>query len=248
MEAQENQAGGHTGRFVQRDGKILKKAKAPERAFYAFLYSPELQDEHLIEFRKFPPAYYGTETVNGKTHMILEDLTINYQHASLLDCKLGRITYSRDQAQIKIDHQIAKQATTTSGSLGFRIAGICIKDDAGNITESWSHHGKHLNINKDNIYEQFLKAVTRNGQVQPHVINKFIADTEEILAWWRKQRSKHFITTSLLYINGINGCQTRIVDFSRVYDAEGTEDNNVIEGLENVIRIWHQVKQVSGLE
>ena len=69
-----DQAGGHSGSLIARGDKLLKKAGPKEKAFYKYLFSDECTDPSLIDLRSIVPHYFGTEDIDGKTYMVLENL------------------------------------------------------------------------------------------------------------------------------------------------------------------------------
>ncbi|CAI5459193.1 unnamed protein product [Closterium sp. Yama58-4] len=60
----------------------------------------------------------------------MEDLTRNYTKPCIMDIKMGRKTWYEGAPQKYIDKCLVKDATTTSGSLGYRIAGMQVQDSS----------------------------------------------------------------------------------------------------------------------
>jgi 1D-myo-inositol-tetrakisphosphate 5-kinase/inositol-polyphosphate multikinase len=81
----------------------------------------------LVQLREIVPHYYGTEEIDGKTFIVLENLLTGYEHPNLLDCKIGKVTWTRDHNEAKLADQQRKAQLTTTGSLGFRITGLVAK-------------------------------------------------------------------------------------------------------------------------
>ena len=236
------QAGGHEGSFILKGDKLLKRAGDAEIEFYTSLFSSQNTNQDLIELQQFVPNYYGLEKINDKNYLILENLLQGYEHPNILDCKIGKITWTKDHNERKTADQKQKAEKTTTGTLGFRITGLVTKDENGNTIESLSKDTSFYTTSTDNIHEQFRKIVGSDRKR----LKKIIKQTKKILDWFRKQRSKHFFTASIFYINGKNDCQTKFIDFAHVYDAEGEPDNSnfyidVIEGLTNLISVWERL-------
>ena len=238
-----DQAGGHSGSLIARGDKLLKKAGPKEQAFYKYLFSDECTDSALLDLRSIVPHYFGTEEIEGKTYMVLENLLTGYENANLLDCKIGKVTWTRDHNERKATDQQNKASNTTTGSLGFRITGLVVKDNSGETTESIVKDEGFFSINSENIHEYFQKIVGGDK----HQVQVFIDQTEKIIHWFKSQTSKVFFTASLFYVNGKNGkSQTRFIDLAYVYDAEGQHDQSnsyldVIQGLESVVEIWKRL-------
>ena len=131
---------------------------------------------------------------------------------------------------------------TTTGTLGFRISGIIVKDSVGATIEQLVKKEIFNDITDDNIHEFFRKIVYVNEELQTDVVRFFIEETEKIKSFFERQTEKHFKGSSLLYINGKNRkSQVRFIDFAHAEDAEGEIDGNVLEGLVNIIRIWQRL-------
>jgi len=133
--------------------------------------------------------------------------------------------------------------------LGFRISGVVVKDEEGKKVESWAKNEGFFGINENNIHEQFAKIVTNKGEVNKDAIEAFIEGTKKILDWFQRQKVKHFVASSVFYVCGKNQkYQVRYIDFAHAMDANGVEDTNVIEGLQNVIKIWERLREPAAQE
>ncbi|CAG9330582.1 unnamed protein product [Blepharisma stoltei] len=235
------QAGGHEGILIFRRDKLLKRALSSELNFYRTLFNPNNQNPILHEFRKLVPKFYGSQSIDGNNYVVLENLLWGYDNPSIMDCKIGKVTWTRDHSPPRCVTQQLRASKTTTSSLGFRITGLLIKDREGRVTES-IRKKKVFDITPDNILDYFSKLVIRDGVFQEAVVDQFIMETQEILAWFRKQTVNTYFTCSVLYVNGFNKAQTKFIDFSYVYPSEGTRDNNMIEGLESLISTWEKLK------
>ncbi|OMJ83882.1 hypothetical protein SteCoe_15110 [Stentor coeruleus] len=237
-EKKPDQAGGHAGSLIARGDKLLKRVGPAEFKFYTSLFDEENKDEDLIELRKFVPKYFEVEQIEGKDYLVLENLLTDYDHPNILDCKIGKVTWTPDHNERKTADQKKKAETTTTGSLGFRISGLVVKDEHGAVVESFAKEEGFYGISPENIHEFFKKIVGEDKKQ----VKKFIRQTGKIIDWFKKQRSKIFFTASVFYVFGKNGkSQTRFIDFAHVYDAHGKEDENVIQGLESVVEIWKRL-------
>lgn len=114
----------------------------------------------------------------------------------------------------------------------------------------WTKSEGFLHITLDNIQNEFRAMVERDGILQTRVIESFIQNTEEILEWFQRQRTLNFYASSLLYIRGEESVPTskvKLIDFAHVLESNGSEDKSkgyldVIEGIENILKIWYQLK------
>lgn len=239
-EYSDSQAGGHAGIMIFEGDRLLKKSKQNEIGFFQWMAA---QDTPLYrDFRVLAPQFYGVEERNGNHYIVLENLLTNYEHPNIMDCKLGRITWTSHHTEETIRNQEAKNKLTTTGSLGFRISGLVVKNNQGEKVEQLVKKEAFMSITDANIHDYFKKIVMDQGALQVRVVEHFIQETEKIKAWFERNTEKHFKASSVLFINGKNGrCQVRYIDFAHAEDANGQVDANVLEGLENVIKIWRML-------
>lgn len=221
----QSQAGGHAGSLIARGDKLLKRAGPAELKFYKELFSENQADEDLIALRSFVPQYFGTEQIDNTPYLVLENLLTGFDHPNLLDCKIGKVTWTKDHNERKTADQKKKAAETTTGSLGFRISGLVVKDPAGKVVESFAKEEGFYAIKPDNIHQQFRKIVGEDKKL----IKTLIKQTQKLLKWFKHQKSKTFFTASVFYVVGKNGAaQTKFIDFAHVYDAEGHSDESKV--------------------
>lgn len=239
-EFSDNQAGGHVGIFIFEGDRLLKRSKPGEIRFFEWLMQ---QNTPLFtDFKFLAPTFYGVEHRDGDDYVVLENLLAGYDHPNIMDCKIGRITWTANRSEETIRRRKIKSNLTTSSSLGFRVSGLVVKDNQGNKIEQILKKEAYNNINQANIHEYFRKIVTDGDRLQVEVIEQFIRETERLKEWFRRNTEKTFKASSILYINGKNGkAQCRYIDFTHTEDAEGKTDDNVIEGLQNIITVWRML-------
>jgi Inositol polyphosphate kinase len=236
------QAGGHEGSLIVREDKLLKRTGTAEIEFYSEVFSPDNKDQSLIDLRKFLPHFYGVETIDGKDYLVLENLLASFKHPTILDCKIGKVTWSPHHNERKASSQKEKAAKTTTGTLGFRIEGLIVKDSTGNIVTKFTKQQGFYSITPDNIHEEFRKIVGEDKQK----VKSFIDQTKSLIAWFEDQTSKHFFTASVFFICDAHKVQVKFIDFAHVFDANGQPDISnvyldVIEGLNNLVAVWERL-------
>lgn len=235
-----SQAGGHEGIMIFENNRVLKKSKQPEISFFQWLYS---QDTPMFkELQNFAPHFYGVEARNGNNYIVLENLLTEYDYPNIMDCKLGRITWDSDCPEDVVRVRRQRNSLTTTETLGFRLCGLVVKDNHGEKVEQLVSKKDFQQINDQNIHEYFKKIVTDQGALQVRVVEQFIQETERLKNWFERNTEKHIKSSSVFYVNGKNGrCQVRYIDFAHAEPANGQVDSNVIEGLENCIRVWRKL-------
>lgn len=167
----ENAAAGHDGVLSDQSGALfIKPCTAAELAFYQQTLA------EYPNFAEFMPTFMGTlqlgappQAVNGaagyemieraeaqqrlygakitaETGIVLENLEHGFTHPNVLDLKLGARLYAdgtRDEKAARLD-KVASE--TTSGSLGFRIAGMKVWN--GSSFDIYDKlYGRHFNAN-----------------------------------------------------------------------------------------------------
>ena len=234
-----DQAGGHIDRFSFHGQRVVKSGKKAEAEFYQWMQKQETP--LFSEFRSIATQFYGVEVkAGGQVAVVLENLLSGYgDHPDLLDCKLGKITWTREHDLDGISRRTEKNKHTTTSTLGFRICGILRKNHQGEILQQLTKKQADVEVTSDNIIHYFKRFVSNeDGQLQKEILQNFIQDLEKIKDWFCKNREQHFRKSSLLFVKGKNGkCQVRLIDFSCVEPANGETDGIVLEALEKLLEI-----------
>jgi len=219
-----------------------------EEVFYKSLFDPKYdQDARLVKLRSFMPTYINTQTINEVSFVTLSDLTLNTINASLIDIKIGTITYDRNATEEKIANESTKDFL--SRQLGFRVLAL----------KKW--------IEDKNEYESIDRLTCRNSPVdevkniikfffeQPNkdktkeLIESLLSQMNEIVDWFEKENIGlfEFIGGSLLIIYSFKDnkldCRVKMIDFAHIFPLEGSKvnhsdnkkDNNYLYGLNSLI-------------
>lgn len=88
---------------------------------------------------------------------MLKNIAYKYPTASILDIKLGAITYCYGANDKKIESHIKKAKETTSGELRFRIAGAILKNRIGEMVEKKHKKDIYYELNSNNVSDYFIK-------------------------------------------------------------------------------------------
>jgi len=234
------QVAGHTNTLIINKDKIYKKAKEHEIEFYHWLYGPACP-ETMKQMVNYIPKFYGIETIGENKYLILENLNRNCEHANLMDCKLGKITWKQTSSLEKIEKKKLNNANSTTNLVGFRVSGMIIKDSEGNITDAAKNKDSfELIKNKNDIKHYFTKFISVNGEIKRSVLEFIKIQIGSLLTFFREQQTeKRFLASSLYFVIGKNNMQQlKLIDFANTEDSEGELDNNVIEALEEMLSIW----------
>ena len=118
-----DQVAGHEGVLKGEDGVLIKPCKQHEINVYEVIL-PKLS------LSKFAPTYMGSLAQSGDDQqeqtlaLVLEDLECFFKKPCVIDVKLGKILASPKASEEKRKRLAQVADSTTSGSLGFRVAGM----------------------------------------------------------------------------------------------------------------------------
>mmetsp|Transcript_31116 Transcript_31116/g.54076 ORF Transcript_31116/g.54076 Transcript_31116/m.54076 type:complete len:243 (-) Transcript_31116:45-773(-) len=235
----EAQPAGHAGGIAFRGGIVAKKAPKAEYNFYQELFSPELPDPVFARMRNYVPNFSGVE---GEL-ILIENLKHGMAAPSIVDLKLGAVTYNVNHDADSVAWYKAKSALTSSVRNGFRIAGYSLVDENGTAVDVWPRNYCYLIIDDEELKDPIRAMFTIGGRVDANLVRQCQAASQEILEFFREQRYKTFIAMSLLLVvdKKTRTFKAKLIDFAHPFDAQGQADTNVIHGLENVVRLLNAI-------
>ncbi|KAA6393348.1 MAG: hypothetical protein EZS28_011124 [Streblomastix strix] len=113
------QTGGHEDTlFMVDDGKILLKLY-PNTSQELGNYEKFNAEWH--HYSLYTPHFYGTQGIDGKTFLKLENLTYGFTSPCVVDIKIGLRPFAPDASESKQRVQTKKFNATTGCSLGLRL-------------------------------------------------------------------------------------------------------------------------------
>lgn len=192
------------------------------------------------------PRYYGTYVLHGelglkRKHIKLEDLTRKYENPSIVDIKVGfRTWYPEADEKYKMKCR-AKDAATTSSTLGFKICGMqvynAVKKKHWRADRNWCKQ-----VSGESIHVA-LAAFGNNGSAAtPEGIylgrNGVLDQLRRIKDIFKIQEKFLFHSTSvlILYEGAAETVEDlrvtlKLVDFAHTFHADRTIDTNFLSGL-----------------
>lgn len=113
------QVAGHGDLLSDNSGRVYKPVADLEARFYVAMPA-----KHPLA--EFVPRFFGLTRRAGQAAdtLILEDLLHGVEHASVMDVKIGRVTWLPDMPAEKRAICAAKDKMTTTTQLGLRITGF----------------------------------------------------------------------------------------------------------------------------
>eukprot|EP01017_Pseudomicrothorax_dubius_P021121 TRINITY_DN2282_c0_g2_i3.p1 TRINITY_DN2282_c0_g2~~TRINITY_DN2282_c0_g2_i3.p1 ORF type:complete len:314 (+),score=60.67 TRINITY_DN2282_c0_g2_i3:942-1883(+) len=244
-------ASGHEGTFLIRGENILKVPKRPELEFYRDLANP--QSKYAGEnatLKDLIPKFKGEETFNGKNYIVLQNLLRGLEKGSIVDFKLGKLTYFADSRPEKIARQIKKANKSTSSKLGFRISGFILKDGEGKISKRLLRSDVYSCVNEYNIDGWIRRILLSNDAtaINPEILVGIINYLQRLIYWFENANTRQFICTSICLIidNTVKKFRIALLDFAyvRPLPAGEARDTNTIEALHSLLHYFIDIQKV----
>ncbi|CAD8088787.1 unnamed protein product [Paramecium sonneborni] len=245
-------SGGHLQLFQIQNDIIIKTTKQGEFSFYQAVNDKTHQFyQENQKFIKFMPKLIS---LDEKTYSItMENLTYGLENGSIIDLKIGYKTYSPNCTKQKREKEIKKANFCNQKQMGFRVAGIKIRDENGESIVNKNGSEAYKWIINQNKMKDIIEQVFKSNQIQQP--NKealrgciqFIQELIEVLSTCKKL----FRNTSILIIVDNLSKKYRIkwIDFSYVMnlsedseDPKAEMDNNVIGGLKYLNSMLKQIE------
>lgn len=255
--------------FLERqDGSIVKPIIPPkgtrELEFYKKINDSTRDDEILRCFRRVTPQFFGVWTTPvhpGIQYIKMENITQRFQKPSLMDVKVGPISYVPEAGPDKVSRERSK--FPPQEKLGFRILGIRVYDPANGTYQTAERLSLRLLTEEEVMTKGLHVFLDYPNNFQPEVVEAFIRKLGQIRQLFEAQTNFHFYATSLLFVydsvamarqrparsildNGVmeNGCvpstfnedlvDIRMIDFTHIRPGQGKRDENYLAGLQGL--------------
>lgn len=230
----EEQMGGHEGTFHKLDEKkIMKHGGEAETLFYSELHLyPKLQE--------FAPAFHGFHELDGKKYIVIEDATAGFSKPCILDIKIGKQSFGEDADETKKANMAAKDAKSTTGTLGARITAIKVYQvESGEYIKKSKDYGKTI---KTEDFQSALSEYFHNGKtLRKTLIPKFLEKIRLVKEWIESQGDVRMYSSSILFVydgdESNDEVVIKLIDFAHVFKiTDNGKDDGYIFGVNNVIQ------------
>jgi len=277
----ENQVAGHRaeggvlGPLVDKAGRFYKPLQDLERGENEVNFYQKFWSDPRIPPRvqHFFPRFYGRTSVQAsdgggmRDHAVIEDLTYQFQHPSIIDIKMGSRTWYPGAREEYIKKCISKDRETSSSLLGFRISGMQVYESPEKPTWKADKNWCKMLTNKG-VRVALKRFVSLNpssetdpdGLLAPYIYGApgcILSQLLEMKAWFEEQTLYHFYSASLLLIyegdptsnnesfhsSGFTkrGISVKLIDYAHVLDGENIIDHNFLGGLCSLINVIAQI-------
>eukprot|EP00897_Mesotaenium_endlicherianum_P006439 jgi/Mesen1/5823/ME000297S05025 len=183
----------------------------------------------------------------------MEDLTHGYHKACVMDIKMGRKTWYEGASEKYITKCIAKDAATTSGEVGFRVAGMQVYEpSSGSFWKADRVWCKKLASSAvPAALERYVSSrpsqddAKADPALAKEVYGSILSQLKELREWFATQTTYQFYSSSLLLVyegaseDGDGKALSRrpslrLVDFAHVVENKGEVDANYLEAIDCV--------------
>jgi len=222
--------------LVDKDGYVLKMVDFTrsgstgfvETAFFESIFNSDESEKDFVELREFLPSYHGLQQLSiGGEHfwyLKLENLVSGFAKPSVMDIKIGQITYDPFAERCKAEREMLKYEFQEE--LGFRILGSkSFKIKAG-ITEFLDKSvGKKLKPNEILSYiSTFLDL--KNVPERARLVSEIISALDRIFQWFSHQERIKFYSSSILI--AFDGEKTQYNSSSRRENGSSVQRIDVV--------------------
>eukprot|EP01018_Ginkgo_biloba_P016045 Gb_01131 [translate_table: standard] len=267
--------GGHLGPLVDKAGRFYKPLQDNERGQNEIdFYQKFWADQNIpCRVQDFFPMFYGTTLLEASDgsgqheHAIIEDLTCDFHHPSVIDIKIGSRTWYPEASEEYINKCLEKDRQTTSLLVGFRISGMQVYDASTKSTwkakKKWCKH-----LDTEGVSMALKRFVSLNpssdtdpdGSLAPVIYDGsgcILQQLQELKAWFEEQTHFRFHSSSILLIYEGDPLATdeiahsidftkykisvKLIDFSHVLDGQNIIDHNFLGGLCSLIKFLSQI-------
>lgn len=244
-------SGGHVQNFTILKDKIRKVTTVRENEFYVDLYSENsknfsVKDQEI--FKTFTPKYFSSEENPALPNfpvIYLENLLFNKENASLLDIKIGSKGLVNCNKTKKILQELAKTRISTSEELGFRVTGIVLKGENGDVCYKTKNKECKFDINKrntKNYIEKFFNYNENSKSVHKESLYFFLDFMDRLIRFFQEKCVLRFSSVSLFFILDPfkNLYDIKLIDFS-YWEKSEQKDDNIIDGITNLKKLFQEI-------
>ncbi|GBN54736.1 Inositol polyphosphate multikinase [Araneus ventricosus] len=187
------------GILKHKNGQILKPLfedngrAEKELSFYENVFQNCSADPLLEELKHFLPVFYGTKNIHisGKDikYLCIEDASGSFQNPSVLDAKIGPITYEAGASEKKIKEQ--REKFPHGEACGIRIVGMKVYDEEKQVHVSPEKPFLRA-LTPDTIASALSLYLTKDRFVNSLLLCGFIHKLSQIDNWFSRQRKLKF--------------------------------------------------------
>ncbi|CAI9726308.1 inositol polyphosphate multikinase-like [Octopus vulgaris] len=210
--------------FLQtKDKTLLKLIQLPPRGrrelnFYQTVFDEKAESDPILRrLKDFLPYFYGTckfDIFPDELYLHLEDMTVEFEKASIADIKIGSQTYDPEASAEKIQYEkIKNQFSTEVGfKMGFRVY------RPSTDTFHFPCRKKLLQLDQFRILEEGIgEYFNLSESLRKDAVFAILLELIDIKNWFENQRKFAFYSSSLLCIyEGLWPCKQHLAAVSQL--------------------------------
>ncbi|KAM3132790.1 hypothetical protein pb186bvf_015095 [Paramecium bursaria] len=205
--------GGHLHSFTVMGDKLRKVSKSREAQFYDNL---NIQTYKFYEENKrmkllIPKLY----EVDAKTYtIIMENLFYGLDQASIIDIKMGFKTYGPTTSKEKLEKEKLKEVISNQKTLGFRIAGIKVRDQNGQLIVDSNGSSCYKLYNTHQLVQDGIVQVLKSNGVQEinrNALNDLILHINKVQMYLKDSKRQFQHQSYSDSIDQVQYCQQWII-------------------------------------
>jgi 1D-myo-inositol-tetrakisphosphate 5-kinase/inositol-polyphosphate multikinase len=229
--------GGHAG-----IGKVIRKpVNTCEGDFYNNIH------KYVGNATRFFPEFFGLiQLPDSPAFIFMEDATAGCKKPAVLDIKIGKQTYLPNSKPEKIKNMGAKDAKTTSVTLGQRLTGYNYFTPDGKSNKVLKE--ATFSIATLDEYLFHLKQYFNDGKaLRTDVIENCLPTLRELLAWKESSEcTQSYYSSSILFVfdaaNPERHGRAKLIDMANIMvTPQGETDENFNFGLKRLIELLENI-------
>ena len=124
--------------------------------------------------------------------------------------------------------------------VGFRIIGAILRNKNSEIDYKISKKEVSKVVNtKEHLTDFFRRFITFEDKLNKGILFQIINEIEKIINFFKNQNERCFLCSSIYFVVGRNEkVNVKLIDFAYPEESFGKYDENVIEALEENLKIW----------
>jgi 1D-myo-inositol-tetrakisphosphate 5-kinase/inositol-polyphosphate multikinase len=193
----------------------------------------------------------GGKKIDTGLAIVLENVAHGFIHPNILDVKLGARLWADDAPAAKRQKLDDASLQTTSGSLGFRIAGMAVWKGTGDdsrpeeppeknveVKNGYKRYDKHYGrtFTKDNVKNGFIEyfgGANAGGKLRSRysklIIKRIARELENIVYVLENEESRMYSASVLMVYEGDEQALEKALQEEKIRDTEGQAQNPDLE-------------------
>jgi inositol-polyphosphate multikinase len=211
--------------------------------------TPSLSQLPVSKRTSWKPS--GGKKIDTGLAIVLENVAHGFTHPNILDVKLGARLWADDAPAAKRQKLDDASLQTTSGSLGFRIAGMTVWKGAGDdsrleeppeknveVKNGYKRYDKRYGrtFNKDNVKNGFIgyfgganAAGKLRSRYSKLIIRRIARELERIVYVLENEESRMYSASVLMVYEGDEQALEKALQEEKTRDTEGQAQNPELE-------------------